>query len=332
MVIITGASGFVGQHLVPLAVKYFNSKDILCLSYDKNATLEKLGLKMFDKIGLKNILIDLVTKRGLKGLPKSPDIIIHMAGATDTAKSDHSANDIGTRNLFDALAPLKPKTHFIYISTSAVMSGREDCSKPFDESSLPKPSNEYGRSKLRAEEFLKQQCRKYKFRLTIIRLNTVYGNDPRENKIFKLLKKEILNNSFIARLNWPGLIALIHVDDVAYALLELAKRKPTTGKAETYILYAENLSLSNISRLMYEEMKLQYRQISLPEFFWRFCSNLRNYIPLFEKIIPLTFYNPLWRWGLIVDNVLWSESKKLFKVLPKWEPKKFEEKVIDEIN
>lgn len=329
MVIITGANGFVGQHLVPLALKYFNSKDILCLSYDKNATLEKLGLKMLEKIGLKNVLIDLVTKKGLKGLPKSPDVIIHMAAATDTAISNHSANDIGTRNLLGALGPLKPKTHFIYISTAAVMSGREDCSKPFDESSLPKSSNEYGRSKLRAEEFLKQQCRKDKFRLTIIRMNTIYGNDPRENKMFKLLKREILKNSFIARLNWPGLISLIHVDDAAYATLELAKKKPAAGKTETYILYAENLSLSNISRLMYEEMKLQYRPINLPEYFWKFCSSLRKYIPLFEKIIPLTFYNPFWRWGLIVDNVLWSESRKLFKVLPKWEPKKFEEKVED---
>lgn len=332
MVIITGANGFVGQHLAPKALEYFNSKDILCLSYDKNATLEKLGLKTLKKMGLKNILIDLVKKRGLKGLPKSPDVIIHMAAATDTAMSDHSANDVGTRNLLDALGPLKPKTHFIYISTSAVMSGREDCSKPFDESSLPKPSNEYGRSKLRAEDFLKQQCQKNKFRLTIIRMNTIYGNDPRENKIFKLLKKQILNNSFIARLNWQGLIALIHVDDVAYALLELAKRKPTAVKTETYILYAENLSLSNISRLMYEEMGLQYRPINLPESFWKFCSSLRKYIPLFEKIIPLAFYNPLWRWGIIVDNVLWSESRKLFKVLPKWEPKKFEESVEDVTN
>ena len=332
MLIITGANGFVGQHLAPLALKYFNSKDILCLSYDKDATLEKLGLKKLNKVGLKNILIDLVTKRGLGGLPKSPDIIIHMAASTDTAISDHSANDIGTRNLLDALSPLKPKTHLVYISTAAVMSGREDCLKPFNDYSLPNPSNEYGRSKLRAEEFLKQQCRKYKFRLTIIRMNTIYGNDPRENKMFKLLKKQILNNSFVARLNWPGLIGLIHVDDVAYVLLELAKRKQAVGKTETYTLYAENLSLSNISRLMYKEMGFSYRQINLPEFLWEFCSKLRKYIPLFEKIIPLTFYNPLWRWGLIVDNVLWCESRKLFKVLPKWEPKKFEENVKDVIN
>jgi len=332
MLIITGANGFVGQHLAPLALKYFNSKDILCLSYDKDATLEKLGLKKLNKVGLKNILIDLVTKRGLGGLPKSPDIVIHMAAATDTAMSNHSVNDIGTRNLLDAIGPLKSKTHFIYISSAAVMSGREVCSKPFNESSLSKPSNEYGRSKLRAEEFLKQQCRKSKFRLTIIRMNTIYGNDPRENKMFKLLKKQILNNSIIARLNWPGLIGLIHIDDVAYVLLELAKRKPTPGKPEIYIPYAENLSLSNISRLMYKEMRLPYRQINLPVSFWKFCSSLRKYTPLFEKITPLTIYNPLWRWGLIVDNVLWCESRKLFKVLPKWEPKKFKEKVEDVIN
>lgn len=334
MLIITGANGFVGQHLAPMALKYFKPSQILCLVSQtmRSPLLEERGNKILKQEKLKTLEVDLVTEKGLYKLPRSPEVVIHMAANTNTSIPDHRSNDLGTKNLIKALEPLGPNTHIIYTSTTVIMSGRDDCSKPFNESDKPKPTNEYGRSKLRAEEFLRQQCQKYKFRLTIVRINTIYGDDPREYKLFKVLKKQILNGFLVARLNWPGLTGLIHVDDVASALLMLARKKTKPGKPETYILYSENLSLSEISRIMHEKMGLKYRPINLPKSFWKLCSYMRRFIPLIEKISSPAIYNLFWRWSLIVDNVIWCKSDKAFKALPRWKPLKFIDAVEDVID
>lgn len=326
MLVITGANGFLGQHLAPMALKYFKPSEILCLVAKtmKDPRLENRGIKIIKEHGLKMLEVDLVKGKGLDKLPKAPQFVIHLAASSDTSLGNHQANDLGTKNLINALGKLNSNTHIIYSGTVAMMSGRADCSNPIDEYTTPQPTNEYSRTKLKAEDFLKARCKKDGFRLTIARISTIYGNDPRTHKLFKVLQRYIKGGSPLARINWPGLTSLIHVDDVANALLMLVKDSPRVSKAETYILSSESLTLSEISRIMHEEMGIQYKAINLPKSFWKLCSSLRKFVPLFEKIVPPSIYNLVWRWGLIVDNVMWCESNKLFKKFPKFKIKKIQ--------
>lgn len=323
MVIITGANGFVGQHLAPKTLEHFKRSEIICLISEKtrDPLLGTRGKRILKKNNLKILKVDLVTGKGLDKLPKSPELIIHLAANTDTSVSDHKVNDIGTKNLIQALSP-NNKTHIIYASTTALMSGRSNCSKQFNEQTTPIPSNEYGRSKLRAEKFLKESCRKNKFSLTIVRLNTIYGGDPRKRKMFQALKEYIVKKSFIARLNWPGKTGVIHVEDVVSALLNLVKKPPYEKKIQLYILNAENLSLSEISQMMHHRMRIDYKPINLPKLFWVLCSFSRKFLPLIEKLTTPSFYNLIWRVSLIVDNVIYCKGNKISKVLPKWKPRK----------
>ena len=178
---------------------------------------------------------------------------------------------------------------------------------------------------------MKEQAVKQGFRLTIVRLNTIYGGDPRTYKMFKVLRKNISVGALTTRLNWPGRTALVHVEDVVSAILQFAKKTPKPGKSETYILYADNLTMSEISQIMYEKMGIRYKPINLPTFIWQLCSFTRRFIPLSEKIVPISVYNLAWRFGLIVDDVIWCKSDKIFKALPGWKPRKFLVGVEDEI-
>lgn len=322
MVIITGANGFIGQHLVPEILKHFKDHKIICLISKKmrDPQLETNGKKILEKNNLKIIEVDLVTGKNLDKLPKHPNLVIHLAANTDTSVADHKVNDIGTRNLIRALKP-NNKTHIIYTSTTAIMSGRPNCSKQFNEQTIPIPNNEYGRSKLRAEQLLIEGSKKDKFNVTIVRLNTVYGGDPRKRKMFQALTEYILKGSFITRLNWPGKTGIIHVDDVVSALLGLAKKTPQKN-IQLYILNAENLSLSEISRIMHHKMGITYHPISLPRLFWMFCSLGRKFLPILEKLTTPNLYNLIWRASLIIDNVIYCESNNILKILPKWKPRK----------
>lgn len=333
MIIISGANGFLGQHLAPLLKKYYKSSEILCLVSNTidEKILEKKGLEILKKEKLRILDVDLLTGKNLDKLPRNPELIIHLAANTDTSKSDHRANDVGTKNLMGALRPLNSKTHIIYTSTTVLFSGRNDCSKPLTELTNPAPTNEYGRSKLEAEKFLKEQAKLQGFRLTVTKLNTIYGGDPRSYKMFKVLRKNILRRALSTRLNWPGKTAIIHVDDVASAIFMLIKKLPEPGKPKDFILYAENLTTSEICRIMYERMRIRYSPINLPKYVWKLASSIRRFIPFFEKVLPLPVYNLAWRFGLIVDDVIWCESDKAFKALPTWKPRKFRDAVGDEV-
>lgn len=328
MVIITGADGFIGQHLLPLVLKQYKKSEVLFLVGPGKSELAKKGKRILRERKANVTEINLVTKKNLSKLPESPKLIIHLAANTDTSTKDHKVNDQGTKNLIAALN-LNTKTHLIYTSTTVLYSGRKNTHEPITAESNPKPTNEYGRTKLKAEEFLKSFCLKNKIPLSILRINTVYGNDPRKYKLFASLQGLILRNSILARFNWPGLTSIIHVNDVAETIIKIAKRPPNPGKFQTFLLYSENLTLAKISKLMYQALGLDYQPINLPKPFWQMCSSLRIFVPLLEKILPYRIYNMAWRSGLIVDDVIYCKAEKLIKIFPDWKPLKLKDSIKD---
>jgi nucleoside-diphosphate-sugar epimerase len=316
MILITGATGFIGKRVASIAAKHFQKSHILCLIRDKESPLEKSGRKILGKLKLKTKKIDLVTGKGIDNIPKSPDLVIHLAANTETSEANHRVNDSGTKNLVKALGKLGPETHFIYVSTTAVMSGRKNCSIPFDENDLPSPTNEYGRTKLKAEKILIDESIKQKFKLTIFRLPTVYGKGMRKDSFFDFLKKLILKNSILIRLNWPGKTSFVHVDDVAKAIVAIIKKPPRKGKAQLLILQAESFTLGQISKMLHRELGIKYKPIKLPQILWEIAKFIRKYTYLSEKWVSSKTYNYIWRGSLIVDNVIYTKSNKILEVVP----------------
>lgn len=324
-ILIIGATGFIGKRLATMLPPYFNPQETLCLIWDKDNKLESVGREVLKKVHLKTKRVDLVTGKGLNDIPQSPSVVIHMAATTDTSDPDHSCNDQGTKNLIRSLGNLGPNTHVIFTSTLVLYSGRRDCAKPLSESTKPAPSNEYGRSKLRAEKWLMKECKKKKFRLTILRFNTVYGPNPKPNTLFKILKDMVKKDSVLSKLNWPGLSGVIYVDDISEAILQLAKTKPEPGKPELIIINPESLTFAQMSQVVHKALKIKYRPLNLPELFWRVAKYLRNHSAKLEKITSPEIYSWIWRASLISDDVIHTNTDKVYQFLPNWKPKKLKE-------
>ena len=114
-----------------------------------------------------------------------------------------------------------------------------------------------------------------------------------------------------------GKLAL-HLND----LREFTKNNvPKPGKPQMYILTGESLTMSEISKIMHNKLRIRYEPIKLPKIFWALAKFGRNYFPYLEKILPQFLYNPIWRASLIIDNALWFETDKISKVMPNWKPK-----------
>jgi len=178
-VLITGASGFLGYHLVMAAIE----KDLkVYAAVRKNSKIDHLK-------DLPVTYVHLNYEDGdemAKVLEENAiNFIIHAAGVTKAVKQEEYNYVNATFSVNLAKAVKKNNAHFqkmVFISSLAAVGPANDDNSLITEQTNPKPVTAYGRSKLLAENELS----KIKIPLTILRPTAIYG--PRDKDIFIILK------------------------------------------------------------------------------------------------------------------------------------------------
>ncbi|MBI1936245.1 NAD(P)-dependent oxidoreductase [Candidatus Woesearchaeota archaeon] len=325
-ILVTGASGFIGRHLVAELSEIHSRRDILCLVHENSSSfLEITGRDNLKKLGLSYMPVDLMDKSTLKKVPKNPRIVYHLASITDTSVKDHSVNDVGTKNLIEAIGSLNKSTHFLYTSSIAVTDNRKDYSHPINENSpFDEPANEYGRRKLLTEKYLIKKCKEMGFRLSIMRVPAVYGIGARTGGLFDGTHKMVINGSFITRLNWPGKMSIANVNDLVRFLIMVSGKKSRGGHYEIYTPSSEAITFADISRIIHRAYVIPYRPIKLPNLFWRACSIIAAKKQFIQHFVPHKAYNRIWQASILVNNEYWNVPKGPGK-FPDWKPISFEE-------
>ena len=191
-VLITGASGFIGSHLVEEGLSrgyevYAAVRKTSSRRYLTDPQIRFLELDFVSPDKLTNSLMK-CKEEGLRF-----DFIIHNAGLTKAhnSKEFYLVNEHNTRNLVEALEEtgLVPDK-FVYISSlAAVGPGDPVTMRPISDESPSHPIDTYGKSKRAAEAYLQS---KTAFPSLIIRPTGVYG--PRENDYLTVYRN--LNKGF----------------------------------------------------------------------------------------------------------------------------------------
>ncbi|MGC8869765.1 MAG: NAD-dependent epimerase/dehydratase family protein [Brevinematia bacterium] len=215
-VLITGASGFIGKHLVDLL--HSEKFEIRCL-VRKTSNVKEIEDKVklvYGEITIPNSLPDAV---------KDVDYIIHMAGlvkALDTEKY-YKVNTQGTINLFEATLKHNPKIKkFVYISSQAASSPSEI---PISEDFPSSPVTSYGKSKLESEKFLEKNYDKLP--ITIIRPSAVYG--PYDKEFLSVY--QLINFGFEPLVKGGKTkISLVYVKDLVKSIYLATISNKTIGK------------------------------------------------------------------------------------------------------
>ena len=217
-ILVTGANGFLGYYLVEQLL----AKNIpvtatgkgecrLPFTHDKN--FQYLEMDFTNPFSVHDVFENV-----------KPDVVVHSGAMSkpDECESNqilaYLVNVEGTVQLLINAAD--SKSFFVFISTDFVFDGERGM---YNEDDIPNPVNYYGRTKLEAEEAVKD----YEFEWAIVRTVLVYGkNHSGHNNILKIVKEKLEKGEEYSVVD-DQLRTPTYVEDLAKGIVSIIEKKAT---------------------------------------------------------------------------------------------------------
>jgi nucleoside-diphosphate-sugar epimerase len=186
--------------------------------------------------------------------------VFHCAGLTKAlhVRDYYLVNHLGTKNLLEACARQNPGIEKFILVSSQAAAGPSLGGRPVDEGGTPHPVSDYGRSKLLAED----EVRDYKDRLpvVILRPSSVYG--PRDVDVYELFRWASRGLT-LEMTGGDRHLNLCYVEDLAAALLLSAELKTSSGSVY-FVAENRSYSWSEFRAVLLSTGGVKARTIKLP--------------------------------------------------------------------
>ncbi len=215
--LVTGATGFIGSHLVDVLVR--EGFDVTCLvrNASRPGYLEGLNVKLTQG--------DCTMEDSLSPAVKDADYVFHLAGLTKALSADdfQSVNVKGTENMVKAVLRDNPRVkRFLYLSSLAAV-GPSRSGLPVNEESESLPVSDYGRTKHEGEKIVLAHSREMP--VTVVRPPAVYG--PRDKDFLVYFK---MARAGIVPCWGKCYYSFIYIDDLIVAITRAALNREAAGE------------------------------------------------------------------------------------------------------
>jgi dihydroflavonol-4-reductase len=269
-VLVTGASGFIGSHLVELLLnKGYNVRCLLRKS-SSTAWLKDLPIEI--------VYGDVFDVKALENAVRGVDYVYHSAGLTKAKKKDEyfKANAEGTRILLEAAIKVNPSMKRFVLLSSQTAAGPSPTATPVTEEIEPRPITTYGRSKRAAEEVV--LAAQDRLQWTIVRLPAVYG--PRDKDIYAFFKTMRGGLQPVAGFK-DKFVSLLHVDDVVRGVVMAGESEAAIGRL--YFLSSSRIyGWDEIGRITRQVLGRNAITIRIPEWGIYTVSAFAEFFSLFS--------------------------------------------------
>ena len=284
VVLVTGASGQLGQAIQFIAKNHSEIKFVFCSSSDLDISNKENCQTVFQK-----------TK---------PDFCINAAAytAVDKAESERDKaeliNVLGSKNIAEVCNNFDVK--LIHISTDFVFDGSND--KPYTETQITNPKGVYGQTKLDGEKAIQQVFSKY----YIIRTSWVYSQFG--NNFMKTMLRLASERTALSVVN-DQIGTPTNAVDLAEALVQIIfsnSQQPTTNNYGIYNFSNEGeCSWYDFAKKIFEINNVSIDLSAIPTEQFPTPAQRPKYSVLDKSKIKTTF-------GITIKT--WEESLKSIKI------------------
>jgi nucleoside-diphosphate-sugar epimerase len=261
-ILVTGATGFVGSHLIRTLID--RGYDTYALARHAEKLVAIVGRDPGDRFTILagNLLKDAdiaKLERDFTTQVKDLDFVVHLVGGGPLTANNAFAKEIidlnytATANLFRILEKankLSSISLFVYFSSLAAMGipVTEEHRIVYSETIPCNPVLPYEEAKLRTEALLSEVATQHNLKTLILRLPQIYGSttDPLVD-IVRLMRKGL----FPVVRNRVGTLPLVHVDDVVKAVCTaIESHDRLKGLTEIHLLCEKSWGYDDLAKFV----------------------------------------------------------------------------------
>ncbi len=319
-ILVTGADGFIGSHLVEHLIK--NGYPVKAFVY-YNSFNSYGWLDTIDKSVLKDVEFfagDVRDPNGVRVAMEGCESVMHLAALIAIPYSYHSpdsyvdTNIKGTLNILQAAKQLKTK-RVLVTSTSEVYGTAQYV--PIDEKHPFQGQSPYSASKIGADRMSESFFKSFELPVTIVRPFNTFGPRQSARAVIPTIITQLLNNVTEIKLgDLTPTRDLLYVKDTIDGFLKIAESPKTIGE-EVNIATQSEITVGALAQKLIDLINPQARIVqeeqrlrpSKSEVFRLYGSN--------EKIMKLTDWKQQYSFDqAIKETVGWfsnSENLKQYK-------------------
>lgn len=296
-ILITGATGYIGRHILKRLTD--ENHYCRCLVRDKSNVD---SIKDFKNVEL--FYGDISQKNTLTHICKGIDVVINSAGIlgkwNSTLESLRPVNAYGIINLSDEIAQ-NNVGYVVHLSAGGVTGPVH--SKIADESYICKPMTPYEISKWEGEKNALRLYHERTLPITVVRPTFTYGlDDPHKLPLFKsIIKRRFI---FIGKgdsLNHP-----VYIDDLVEGIMLLLERRPI---GELFIIGGPHpVTKMDLVNTIGEELGVKTDFMHIPKWITGLSASIMVYLARFFNFDPILTPS---RVSMMADN--WGYSIKKAK-------------------